>query len=146
MSAARNADRIFDADARIEAMFWLPSIAGAESPPQLFDDSFCEYLPDDASHQLYKDLPQLAKFADADDYPSGDDVAEALRGTTEGFLFQGSHPIRDYDEDGHSWLSSWGYYRTCWFYARTEGEIVDKLVAWAAACDETDRAKKRVAP
>ena len=133
------AEQLFEADVRVERMFWLPSIAGPEEPPDEFVSEFCENLPENPAHQLYDELPQLKQFAA--EGASGADVAEALRFVGGGFLVQGASPVRRYDRDGASWSSGWGHYRTCWLYAADEAGIVKRLVEWAAENNAADRVK-----
>lgn len=136
------AEEMFDAEVRVEAMMWVPGLAACEdSFPDVFEDEFCEGLPQRADDVLYAQLPALARFADGDDYPEASNVAETLRGTP-GFLVQAATPTRHYIGDKGVFSSGWGCYHTAWLYAADETQIPVVCVAWAEERHESDRAEK----
>jgi hypothetical protein len=75
-SSAPLADRItppaeimFNADCRIENMIWLPGLPDEDAFPDVFRTEFVESMPERADAPLFASLPQLARFAEDDDYP-----------------------------------------------------------------------------
>lgn len=133
----------FDANARVETLIYIPgAVADIEALPETFED-FCENLPEKADHPLYAQCQPLAQFAEAEDYPEPEAVAEALL-WTNGFLVQAATPVRHY-QGGGAYGYSWGHYYTAWLYAAAEADIVPVVCQWAATRAAHDEAKAAAA-
>lgn len=136
-----DADKMFNMEARIEKMFWLPGTIGLlEDLPEDFEE-FCECLPGSADNRLYQQLPKLARFATQDEYPSPEEVADALR-FCNGFLFQAATPvITPLKGSDTAYMSGWGYYHTAWLYAAEPADFVETVSEWVDEMRQKDRAK-----
>lgn len=136
---------MFDASVRVEQIIWIPgAIVQHDARPEAFDD-FCESALDNERWQktpLFKALPELVQFAESEDEPDLEWVAECLRTEgREGFLVQAATPVMRYDADGRGAEYSWGRYYTEWLYAETADGIAALVSAWAEEKHEADRQK-----
>jgi hypothetical protein len=131
---------MFDAPCRVESIIWIPgACVDIETLPEEFAGEFVENLPGKLDAQLYTRFPQLKRYADSDDYPEPEEVADALSQTT-GFLVKAATPVKTYL--GESVCEySWGGYYTGWLYAENEAEIGEVVLAWAAERDAACKAK-----
>src|SRR5688572_25219846 len=68
-------EKLLDLEARIEGVFPL-SIGDPDGAPDWFE-AFCEDC-DSASMAVFKRFPALDKFVDGDEYPTSQEVAEAV--------------------------------------------------------------------
>jgi hypothetical protein len=130
MKAREIIQEMADLDVRLESVIWLPGAGFAvdsESDPL---EEFRENLPERDDAPIYKQLPELARFKDGDEWPEFEDLGDAI-GHLSGFLIQAATPYRDYF--GRGWTCSWGYYRTEWLYAASEADILPVIKAWAEA-------------
>jgi hypothetical protein len=137
MSAASQLKQdLTDATVRVEEIIWIGGLqfeCGTDATERLL-----ESLPENADATLYKQLPALAEFLALDDYPSDDDIAEALM-HVGGFLVQAARPVRSMT--GKYPTFSWGYYATEWLYAENEAAIPTVLLEWAEAQSAAEKAK-----
>ncbi|MFC5584420.1 hypothetical protein ACFPOD_04800 [Nitratireductor kimnyeongensis] len=132
------AEKMLEQTARVESVIWIP---GAISDPDVIPESFEDFvgnLPGNPDAPLYRQLPQIASFADEGDYPDVLDVAGHLVGTT-GFLIRAATPIMNPLGDGGAFHFSWGCYRTEWLYAKSESDILPVVTAWV----ESERRAER---
>ena len=136
---AEHGEKWFTANVRIEHLFWLPGTVPDYHYPTEFRNEFVEDLPDEPDAPIYEQLPELAKFAEGDDYPDADYVAELLTNRS-GFIAQLATPVFGPERDGMSTFS-WGHYRTHWCYAETIDALTDYAVAWAEATQARDRSR-----
>lgn len=74
-----------------------------------------------------------------DDIQDRDDLADLLHeAKLHGYLAQFAKPIaRPFGENG-AYSSSWGYYRTQWFYASSVLELSQKAIEWAKKVFDED--------
>lgn len=134
---ASDAAKLFDSGARVETIIWIPgAVADQEGLPKAFEDFVEDDFPEEIDHPLIKALPCLKRFVDEGADPA--DVAESLV-WTKGFLVQAAVPCRNYIGD-NIYTSGWGGYYTAWLYAKTEADIADVVIAWAAAKVAVDEA------
>lgn len=132
-------------NARIEALFWLPSIISCGSPPTSFHDACEEIL--DGDHQCGDDLPEIASIIslrgdeELSDREAVEELAAAFaQNDRVGFLFCAAVPVTsDHSHGGYRF--SWGHYRTAWLYAETIEAVRSKLIAWAEASIKRDADK-----
>lgn len=115
---------MFDANVRVEAMFWLPGIQCAV--PSEFRDFIRDDLPDDKA--LLAQLPWLKTFLDGDWELEPDEwPIEFHRKGCNGFLINLATPVpTDFFKSGHSF--SWGYYQTRWVYFETLDAVPEYAV------------------
>ncbi len=131
------ADMLFDQVARVGVLIWIPgAVADVEDLPEVFEDDFCQMIPERKDHILFAQLPALARFVGT--YPEPAEVAEVLR-HHGGFLIRAETPVKTFLKSG-GFSHSWGYFRLSWLYAASEGEIADVVIAWAKSVDEDVRA------
>jgi len=143
------AERFFEELARAEQVIWIPgAVADPESPPEVFA-TFCQELPEHTDAQLYRQLPQLARFADAEYDPEPEEVARVLL-DTQGFLVQAATPIRRHFTEPGGCQFSWGYYATEWLYAATVDDLEQVILVWVKAEVERQRShdteRREIAP
>ncbi len=129
-------DLLFDQPARVDVAIWIPgAVADVEALPEVFEDDFCQYLPEKPDHVLYAQLPDLARFAGK--YPDPSDVADVLR-DCRGFLIKAETPIKTFHVSSVQ-TYTWGYTRFSWLYAASEAEIANVVIAWAKSVDAAIR-------
>lgn len=130
--------------ARIENLIHIEgALAAGDSFPDVFEDEFCYNFPEDADALLYQQCPALRRFADGDDYPTTDEVAETLLMTrTKGFFVQAAQPVvhEFWASGGYSY--TWGHYHCEWLYAPTAQDIEPVIAAWSEAMLQHDRETK----
>jgi len=138
---ASPAEALFETCVRVEHMIYVPSLTvDEESYCDTFCEEFVEGLPERKDAPIYRQLPKLKRFAEADEGPEPWMVADVLRGLP-GFIVQAAAPCRSYLKDGsNGWTWSWGNYWTEWLYAPTEADIATRCVEWAEWRAEQDRA------
>jgi hypothetical protein len=132
------AQSLFDANVRIEEMFWIPGIcAGA---PRAFKDFLQDELADDCAPAILEALPFLKGFSDG--VPDAEEVlAEMAMRRKNGFIFQAATPRPyEYRPDG-SYSFSWGSYYTKWMYADSLEQAANMAIGWAAAVLDEAKAK-----
>ena len=135
-----HAQLLFDNNVRFDMLMWLPATVGDESAyPQCFED-FCDSIPDTASHPLFAELPELAKFAEQEDEIDKAEAAYLLSRRT-GFLAQFATPVMSWPRSD-MFSYSWGHYWTHWVYADDLDSLTEKAIAWA---DERREAEKATA-
>ena len=141
---------MFDASVRVEEIIWIPgAVVQHDARPEAFDD-FCEsVLSDDRWRDLslFKALPELTFFAENEEDPDLEWVAESLRtADRSGFLVHAATPVMAYDKSGRGASFSWGHYYTEWLYADTADGIAPLIAAWAEEKHEADRKKALARP
>lgn len=138
----RPAELFFDADVRVEQLIYIPGLAACdEAYPDVFEDEFVGWLPEETASPIYDQLPVLKRFADEEEELEAWQVGEALR-FTRGFLVQAATPGRHYRaEDVFS--SGWGNYWTAWLYAPDEASIARVCAEWAETMHAKDLQKWR---
>jgi len=126
------AERMFEADCRVESLLWLGGIGDGESVTEEFE-KFVEELPEKPTAPLYQALPALSRFCAGDEYPEPQEVAEALiLARAGGFLVNAATPVRRYLKGSTtSYYAGWGHYHTGWLYASDESAICAACEAWA---------------
>lgn len=138
-----DADRLFELDARVERLFWLPgTVILEDGVPREFEE-FCESLPEKLDAEIYQDLPQLKQFAgEENEYPERDAVADVLR-NVGGFIVQAATPVRRPMKGSKTaYMSGWGHYHTGWLYAKSESDIAAKIETWATDIHARDMKAK----
>lgn len=115
---------------RFDKLIWLPSAIVMDAESEDFR-TFCEDDFPEANSRLFKYLPILKKFADGEENPRVDDIAETLAMARKtGFLAEVSRPVMKAQGAG-IYDFSWGYTRVVWMYGDTLDELVGHAVAWA---------------
>jgi hypothetical protein len=118
------ATRMFDAQVRVEAMFWLPGIQCA--CPREFRDFIESDLAD--AKELLKQLPWLKTFLKNPDWQLEPDEwpVEFYRKGCNGFLVNLATPIpHDFTKDGRGHQFSWGHYQCRWVYFESLDALPD---------------------
>lgn len=130
---------MFDVDARVERMIWIPGIGNGNFSED-FAEEFCDSLPLLEDDQLYQKLPKLLRFAG--DYGDPETIADTILFNVPGFLIYAATPVYNYvGADKAIIESGWGHYYTEWLYAASEAEIPQVISEWAEAQHERDKAK-----
>jgi hypothetical protein len=106
-------ERLFDADVRIEKLFWTEALC-ADAP-----SDFEEFVED----ELYDEDDLMATLPFLHDGESAEDVLSELSfHNHHGFFIQLASPIPSRIKRG-SYCSSWGHYRTKWLFLRNLGDV-----------------------
>lgn len=137
MSAVIYRIALSEATARVEAMFWIPSLTCGEGHPREFRE-FCEDLPERRDHPLYQAIPALLTSLDEDDFDPEMVAEDLLQSGVGGFLIQAATPCFSPYGDGRSHSYSWGHYYTEWLHAPDERSIAKVVTAWAEGRHKTD--------
>ena len=139
-------EEFFEANVRIEKLFWLPGVLGCQAPP----DDFIEALDEIRESGLILDaIPQLRSVfsladdegLDCSDLP--EEVAAVLMHHQHcGFIFEAATPVTSNHRSGGGYTMSWGHYYTVWMYAETADDITRLSTEWAAASVMKDRQRE----
>lgn len=139
MRLSEEAEKMAEQTARVESVIWIPgALSDPDAFPGAFEKDFVENLPDNPDAPIYRQLPQIARFAEGDDYPDAFDVAGQLVGAP-GFLIHAATPVMKPLGDSGAFHFSWGYYRTEWLYAKSESEILPVVTAWVESERHAER-------
>lgn len=142
--AANPAETLFEADAWVEAMLYIPSIAAMQEDgpwPDVLKEDFIESVFDLENHAILKAFPRLAQLFSVEEYPEPWRVLEALRTERRGFFVQAGTMARRYGKDGRGY-STGGSWHLDWLHAPTEADIAPTVAAWAERMHEADKAEK----
>lgn len=126
--------RLFDANVRIEEMFWLGGMSAGV--PSDFEDFVQDDLPEEK--QILAALPFLGAFLKDDGDAAAEDIlAECSFRRKLGFILQLATPIpRDFGKDPRSYSFSWGHYATKWLYCETLNDLAPAAELWATGIVE----------
>jgi hypothetical protein len=137
MMASDIAQLMFDASVRIEKMLWIPGVCAGAT------DDFKDFIDDDLldAEEVHRALPWIKHFAEKE-WPAEDILCELARKNANGFFVQLATPVPSNFSKSGGYCSSWGHYRTKWFYFDSLEAIGQGAVAWADRVVETARKKQ----
>lgn len=134
------AEEFFERLLRVEQIIHLATMAGESMP-----DEVREALTGDTGAQsALADVMGMSAAELADAWGDGDmdEIASDLAWKkAHGWLVCFATPVRRYRLGVEGAGFSWGHTYEKWVYADTYDEAIEKGRAWAAECDEADRAR-----
>lgn len=142
------AQRLFDASVRFDKLIWLAASATDSGATSEDFRDFCENIPDsvDESDPLLEALPTLKEYAEGDEYPDPEEVAQKLIWAHKvGYLALAATPVMRWWPDGQGAEFSWGHYNTKWLYGETPAAVAAAALKWAKRCRAKEKATLRKA-
>lgn len=134
-------ERMWNANVRIEQMFWLGG-GLAHCPTSAFRDFIEDELPEDAPRVL-EALPFLKGCVEMS-MPADEVAGECGFHRKSGFIVQLATPIPyEFSKDGKSHSLTWGRLRIEWVYADTLAEICEHAERFATKVVEAERKKSK---
>lgn len=137
---------LFDAEARVAAIYPISLIGDPEFPPKWVID-FADNLDNEYIADIVSDMPELEWTTSADAYS----MSEKERAMAIAFDWQASGRdglivhfevcMRRYLKVGSSFVSGWGAVYLCWAHADTVDEISGKVLAIATQIHEAAKAR-----
>lgn len=127
-------DNLFDAEARVAAIYPIHGIGDSETPPEWVE----EFLFGCGSTDLQaiaEHCPELAKI-DPDHYAQTRDLAfDVANGwvlkARQGYIVEAHVCVRSYLDSSSSWYSGWGHYQIYWIYVASADDAIARTIELA---------------
>lgn len=126
---------LYDAEARVAAIYPIAMIGDAEYPPKWLRE-FAENFDNIYVSEIIASHPELARVAEAGDFEDDKTHAAAFAEQWQlagrgGFIVFAEVCIRRYTEGSTAYYSGWGYIQLTWLYCETIDEVLPKTLAFA---------------